>query len=246
LRLKPAHPDITRAKKLVEELEQKAEADAAAMELVGTPTDSTKVPPNPNDPMRRIGVARDEMITLDQQIAAKEKEEARLKKVIAEYQRRIDATPTRESELIELTRDYSTIQQMYRSLLTKNEDAKISADLERRQIGEQFRVIDPARIPQQPFSPDRVRITLLGALGGLTLGIGLIALLEYRDTTLKTDEDVLTALSLPVLALVPAIRSAAEQQRLRRRRLLLSITSAATVGIFAVALFVLFKSNWRP
>jgi protein tyrosine kinase modulator len=246
LRLKPAHPDISRAKKLVEELEQKAEADAAAMELAGTPIDLAKEPPNPNDPMRRIGVARDEMITLDQQIAAKEKEEARLKKVIAEYQRRIDATPTRESELIELTRDYSTIQQMYRTLLTKNEDAKISADLERRQIGEQFRVIDPARIPQQPFSPDRVRITLLGALGGLTLGIGLIALLEYRDTTLKTDEDVLTALSLPVLALVPAIRSAAEQQRLRRRRLLLSITSAATVGIFAVALFVLFKSNWRP
>jgi polysaccharide chain length determinant protein (PEP-CTERM system associated) len=246
LRLKPAHPDIARARKLVEDLEQKAEAAAAAMELAGTPIDSAKAPSNPNDPVRRTSAVREEMDTLDQQIAVKEKEEQRLKKVIAEYQRRVEATPTRESELIELTRDYSTIQQMYRNLLTKNEDAKISANLERRQIGEQFKVIDPARLPQQPFSPDRVRITLLGALAGLALGVGLGALLEYRDTTLKTDEDVLAALSLPVLALVPVIRSAAERRQLGRRRVLLSVTSAATMGVFAVVLFILYKSNWRP
>lgn len=180
------------------------------------------------------------MATLDQQIAAKETEEKRLHGVIATYQSRIEATPTRESELTELTRDYSTIQQMYRTLLGKNEDAKISANLERRQIGEQFKVIDPARFPQQPFSPNRLQITLLGAVFGLGLGLGITALLEYRDTTLKSDEDVVAALALPVLALVPVIRTAAERRQQRRRQLV-SLTSVATLVVSIVTMFVIWK-----
>lgn len=242
LRLKPAHPDINRAKKVVEDLEKKVEAEAAAAEL-GIVIDSPKAAANPNDPVRRIQTVREEMAALDQQIKAKEAEETRLHGVIAAYQRRIEATPTRESELTELTRDYSTIQGMYRSLLGKNEEAKISANLERRQIGEQFKVIDPARLPEKPFEPDRIKITLIGAVLGLVLGVGMTAFLEYRDTTLKSDEDVLTALALPVLALVPVIRSAGELRQRRRRRLLLSLTSVATVLLSAVMMFVIWK--WR-
>ncbi len=251
LRLKPAHPDIVRARKTVEDLEKKAEADAAAAELSAlgrAPVAQAKgaLAPNPNDPVRRIQSVREEMDTLDQQIALKETEQTRLHAVIADYQRRVDATPTRESELTELTRDYSTIQAMYRSLLGKNEDAKISANLERRQIGEQFKVLDPARLPQQPFSPDRPKIVALGAFLGLSLGVGLVAFLEYRDTTLKTDEDVLIALALPVLALVPTMRTAEELQRLRRRHLLVSLTSAVTVVASVAAIFFIWKLKLRP
>jgi len=46
------------------------------------------------------------------------------------YQHRVDASPTRESELIELTRDYDTLQKIYTSLLTKSEDAKVAANVE--------------------------------------------------------------------------------------------------------------------
>jgi protein tyrosine kinase modulator len=241
LRLKPAHPDLTRAKNVVEDLEKKAATETAAAES-GRVLDPIKGTPvsNPNDPARRSQTVREEMATLDQQIAAKETEEKRLHGVIATYQSRIEATPTRESELTELTRDYSTIQQMYRTLLGKNEDAKISANLERRQIGEQFKVIDPARFPQQPFSPNRLQITLLGAVFGLGLGLGITALLEYRDTTLKSDEDVVAALALPVLALVPVIRTAAERRQQRRRQLV-SLTSVATLVVSIVTMFVIWK-----
>ena len=60
--------------------------------------------------------------------------------------------PTRESELVELTRDYSTLQETYASLLQKREDSKLAANLERRQIGEQFRILDPASLPQRPHN----------------------------------------------------------------------------------------------
>jgi len=247
LRLKPAHPDIARAARVVQQLEMKLQAERAAIDpnAAANPAKAAP-PPDPNDPRRRVRNLRDEMDTIDRQVAAKELEETRLQGVIADYQRRVEATPTRESELIELTRDYSTIQGMYRSLLSKNEDAKISANLERRQIGEQFKVVDAAKLPEAPFSPDRRKIVTLGIFFGLTFGAGFVVLLEYRDTTLKTDEDVLTALALPVLAVVPLIESADEMRQRRRRRAVLSLTSAATVIAFVVAVFILFKTNWRP
>jgi len=247
-RLRPAHPDIARARRAVNDLEQEAAAAAAAREASAAddaPGRNARAAADPNDPAHKIASLRDDIESVDAQIAAKQGEEERLHKVIAEYQRRVEAAPTRESELTELTRDYSTIQQMYRSLLSKNEDAKISANLERRQIGEQFKVIDPARLPQLPFSPDRPRVTLVGAVAGLALGLGLVALIEYRDTSLKTDDDVLTALSLPVLALVPVIRSAAEERRRRRRRLIASTMSVRTAVACVVAAFMMFGSWWR-
>ena len=58
----------------------------------------------------------------------------------------------RESELVELTRDYSTMQAAYTNLLVKREDAMLAANLERRQIGEQFKLLDTASMPERPYN----------------------------------------------------------------------------------------------
>jgi succinoglycan biosynthesis transport protein ExoP len=113
-------------------------------------------------------------------------------------------------------------------------------NLERRQIGEQFKILDGARLPERPISPNRTRINLMGLLGGLGLGLGLVALLEYRDTSLKTDEDVITTLALPVLAVIPAMITAAERRKLKKRRLLLA-SSASVAGL----VFVAVVAAWR-
>ena len=239
LRLKPVHPDVLRAKRLVSELEAKAEAEAASAELGSTPaappTPGAPVPApsaaqnGPNSMAARLRAARDQLDQLDRQIAANETEQSRLKDDIANLQGRVDATPTRESELVDLTRDYGTLQNTYRTLLAKSQEAMLSSNVEERQIGEQFKVLDPARLPQSPFSPNVNRTVIMGTFGGLALGACLIALVEYRDNTLKTDDDVVTVLSLPVLALVPVMQTSVEKQRQRRRVMLLSVTSAVTV-----------------
>jgi capsular polysaccharide biosynthesis protein len=176
------------------------------------------------------------MSNLDRQIASKETEEKRLRGVMTNYQARVESAPARESELIELTRDYTTLQQVYTNLLTKREDSKVAANLERRQAGEQFRILDPARVPEQPFSPNRTRMNLMGALAGLGLGLGLAALLEYRDTSLRTDDDVVTSIALPVLAMIPMMVTSVEERRRVRNRWIMVATAAVAMVASTAAL----------
>src|SRR5690606_27290437 len=101
---------------------------------------------------KRIRDLQAEIDVIDHQPASLAEEENRLRAKIREYQAKVDVVPTRESELVELTRDYSTLQSQYQSLAQKREDSKLAANLERRQIGEQFRIIDPASLPVRPFN----------------------------------------------------------------------------------------------
>ena len=144
-----------------------------------------------------------------------------------------------EAELTALTRDYDTLQKGYVSLLAKQEDSKVSAALERRQIGENFKVIDRARLPEGPASPNRAMIDLVGALAGLGVGFGLASLLDFKDKSLWSEDDALCVLQLPVLAGIPIIETRRDRRRARRRRIVAMVSTAAVVvallgaGLFA-------------
>jgi uncharacterized protein involved in exopolysaccharide biosynthesis len=157
----------------------------------------------------------------------------RLRKTVADYRHKVEAVPGHESQLTDLMRDYDTLQKIYSSLLSKKEDSKISANLERQQVSEQFKILDPARLPQQPVSPNRTRIGAIALAVGLALGVGLVALLEYRTTAFRTEDEILRALVLPVLASIPVITAAAE--RTRRRRIVAVSVAATVVLALAVA-----------
>ena len=226
--LKPAHPDVLAMKRLVRDLEAKAAAEASSpAAAVLTPEQLAR--------QNRIRDLKIELEGVDREIARKQSEEQRLRGTSAEYQRRAEAAPTRESELVELMRDYETLQKIYSSMLAKKEDSKIAANLERRQIGEQFKILDPARLPEKPVSPQRVRIDLMGLAAGLVVGLALAAFVEYRDSSFRTEKDVMVCLGLPVLGLVPRVVTAAERRAAARRRMTAAIGAAATVVVGAAA-----------
>jgi uncharacterized protein involved in exopolysaccharide biosynthesis len=117
----------------------------------------------------------------------------------------------------------------------------LAANLERRQIGEQFRVLDAARLPTRPFSPDRPRYYAGGLLAGLAFGLGLALLLEYFDRTMRSDEDVRAALSLPVLATVPLIIDPGTLRRRRRVVLAFSLSMGVALGTAVAAAWALLR-----
>jgi polysaccharide chain length determinant protein (PEP-CTERM system associated) len=130
-------------------------------------------------------------------------EEKNLKEQIAVYQKRIEETPKREQELALLTRDYDLMRTNYQSLLDKRMQAQMAQNLEMKQQGEQFRVLDPARLPEKPVKPDRNKILLMGAVIGLALGFGLVWLRESFNPTFHTLADLEATLGIPVIATLP-------------------------------------------
>jgi uncharacterized protein involved in exopolysaccharide biosynthesis len=156
---------------------------------------------------------------------------------MATYQKRIEAAPGRDLELTELTRDYHTLQTTYTSFLAKREDSKVAANLERRQIGEQFKILDPARLPERPTSPNRPQLHSLGLLAGISLGVALMVVIEYLDKTLKSEADVTAALNLLVLATVPILPEVGGLAGRRRKLIAVSamVLFTAAAGAAAVA-----------
>jgi protein tyrosine kinase modulator len=229
LRLKPEHPDIGRMRRLIATLEDKAQKESLEVPLS---TDGSSTAPRSKAQAARASRIRDMELTADRlrkSIAATDAEQERVRAVIATYQKRLEAAPERETELIELTRDYEGLQKLYAGLLTKSEESKLTVNLEARQVGQQFRILDPARVPARPYSPNRTRIHAIGAFGGMALGLVTVFLIVYLDNSLKTDEDVAGSLALPVLALVPLMQTVADRRRLRRRQLLLGGATAVVV-----------------
>src|SRR5262249_28979155 len=237
LRYTPNHPDVIALQRAIADLQKRLAAEA------GEGPRAAAEPPSAAEVARqkRILDLKAELEVVDHQLKSGQDEEAQLKKAIGGYQHDISALPTRESELVELTRDYSTLQAAYAALLVKREDSKVAANLERQQIGEQFRVLDPASLPERSFNRlQRIGITASGAIAGLVLGLMSVVFLEFRDSSFHEEEEVTRALTLPVLALVPLITSEAQRRTARRWMLL---TDVAGIGVLAATTAVLVL--WR-
>jgi capsular polysaccharide biosynthesis protein len=83
-------------------------------------------------------------------------------------------SPSNESHGDVRALEHESLKATYRDLLLKKEQAMLWVGMEARQIGEQFLVVNAARLPDAPVSPDRTRLTLLGAVIGFCLGIALM------------------------------------------------------------------------
>lgn len=221
------HPSLKLAKQAVDDLTERLNAERSGASAPSRPG----VPQGETPRARQLRLAQAELTQLNEQIGRKEGDTRRFREQLVSYQSKVDAAPGLESEYTALMRDYATKNSIYQDLLGKREASRLSADLERQQISEQFRVIDPARVPERPFSPNRNRINGLGALAGIGLGLGMVALLEYRDRSVKSAEDVVRLLQLPVLAMVPMMQSERELRARRQRRML----TAMAVGLCTVA-----------
>ena len=228
----PEHPDVKALERQIVELTARAEQEAKLPQPIkpASPSEIAR--------QRQLRDLQGDMEILDRQIATSVAEEARLKRSIGDYQARIDVVPTRETELVALTRDYNTLQESYKGLLEKQEDSKLAANLERRQIGEQLRIVDPASMPERP-SNQQMRLAALGGstLGGLLLGLLMVGFLEFRDSSFKTEEDITRVLALPVLATIPVMENKTHPGRSSGGRAAVIVTALATAAGAAALLF---------
>jgi protein tyrosine kinase modulator len=135
-----------------------------------------------------------------------------------ELQAAANALPQIEAEYKLLTRDYEVIKRRYDSLLERRESAQISGDLEESSMMG-FRVVEPARVPLTPSSPNRLRLVSFVLLGALGAGFGTAFLLSQFRPTFNEERRLREVSGLPVLGTVGmAWTDAQEKRRTRGRR----------------------------
>ncbi|MBA3065732.1 polysaccharide biosynthesis tyrosine autokinase [bacterium] len=88
---------------------------------------------------------------------------------------------------------------------TLNIIISIKSELEGKLTVNNIRVIDSAIIPLSPILPNKRKNLLLGAFGGLALGIIAAFLIEFLDNSIKTKDDIEHFLSIPFLGYIPRV-----------------------------------------
>ncbi|HEU5401601.1 MAG TPA: GNVR domain-containing protein [Terriglobales bacterium] len=201
------YPDVIKTKTLLAELDKKIAASNAAASSDPKASAASSSVTEPKELVQlRLSLKQN-----DQAIKDKLEQQEQAQKDIRIYQGRISTSPRVEEEYKALTRDHQSAQAFYENLLNKQRESEMATDLERRQEGEQFRVLDPPSLPERPTFPNRWAISLGGLAFGFCLGGGLVLALEAKDQSLRTEPDVLAILKLPVLVSVPIIEDAEPQ-----------------------------------
>jgi polysaccharide chain length determinant protein (PEP-CTERM system associated) len=226
----PRHPDIIRLKKQIEDLKTKIAEETAGM----AEKPATQV-------IRRSGQGRlvdersrqlMEREDLKLQIAGLESEIKKNQEQMLHYQRMVEDTPKREQELISLNRDYQNIKASYDSLLSRKLESDIAVNMEKKQKGEQFRILDPAKFPEKPSEPDMKKLLVMVLAAGLGIGAGLIFLLEYMDTSFRKPEAVEEALGVPVLCTIPQLYQARDIKLGRLNHVLFAVSALISLCLF--------------
>lgn len=162
---------------------------------------SSGAPDVASDPMANVRMTvlnRERARLLDEQIAVTRK--------IRVYQAKVDAVPLRQEELSNLTRDYESSKEHYRSLLDKTYSAQMATSLEEKQQGERFQVLDRAQPPDKAVRPNRPRFLMGSAVLSLLIGFGIALLRERSDPSVKTAAELTRLLgTIELLGTIPRI-----------------------------------------
>jgi polysaccharide chain length determinant protein (PEP-CTERM system associated) len=246
----PDHPDVRKLKKQIEKEEARESALAAAVaaaEPAAVSVDTTPQPPPLTraaapQPVNHVNpVIQSQLSTLDAEIAKHKEESQRLSQSVLAYQAKLSAIPVREQEITQLVRDYEISRAHYSQLLGQQLSAETATQLEIRQKGEKFEVLDPGQVAERPSRPNRALINSAGSAAGLILGILLAVGTELLGVSITSAEDILAAVNVPVLEVIPLILTRVDRRR--RMKQMLFASASAVVTALAVGAILFYRSQ---
>jgi protein tyrosine kinase modulator len=212
-RFSDRYPDVVQKREEIAALEhelaemKKLEPPPPPAESVAAKPKEEPVPAGRSPEVAQLDLAMDQMDTESKSL---KEEEAQLRAAMGAYQAKVDNTPRRDLEFHELSRDYDSTRELYRTLLKRYEEAQLSENLEQRQKGEQFRILEHAVTPTSPSAPNRSRLLIMGLAGAAGLAVGLVLLAEQLDSSFHSIDELRAATSFPVLASIPKIVTEAD------------------------------------
>ena len=163
--------------------------------------DKATLDPYLQDLLRQQSEARTEVTLLQRRLE-------QLHATKRDLEKRLDRSPHVEQELLVLERDYNNMKANYAMLLDKRLHTRVQENVEKRQKGGKFRILDHASFPRAPVVPNKLKVLVLGFLFGCVSGAGLSILRERLTPQFRGPEDVELLLAGPrLLAAIPDFSS---------------------------------------
>jgi polysaccharide chain length determinant protein (PEP-CTERM system associated) len=236
------YPTVVAARQEVAELEKRVAESrgAASLPSDGKPPGGAlpaqaSFSPGGMEELRRM---KAQVTSSELEIASLKREKITIEKNIASVEQKIERSPKREQEMISLIRDYENQKQSYDDLLKKKLEADVSQNLEKRQKGTQFQILDPANLPQESFRPDRRKGMLIGLLLAFAVGFGGPVFRESMDLTLHDVRSFKHLYKAQILGTLPAVQGPESRKKLALRRAAVIgglVTFTVVLSVFLIA-----------
>ena len=227
------HPDVVRVRKEIQALEaERKEPPVSTSAGASKAASSSSV-----NPLKQV--LQTQISDIDGEIQTLRAQHERLRSQMGVIQARVDNTSINGIELSKISRGYEITLKKYQDLLGKSLESELSENMEKKQKGEQFQILDPANYPLKPVRPNRALILGFGLLAGLGGGVGLAFLWDTLDTSFKRSDELAGYVNIPLLATIPALvtRGTVLEERRTQGILVCASIAVLTVGIVCVRLF---------
>jgi polysaccharide chain length determinant protein (PEP-CTERM system associated) len=226
----PGHPDVRKMENQLAGLRAEESAEKKQQESMGSPKVTSVMPSRANNPVLQAEEGR-----LSQEIKQQTALEKDIQEQLKAHTDKLEHGPVFEQRIASLMRDYENLRAHYSSLLDKKLSAEMAKELEGRQQGERFVILDAAQVPQKPAGPNRGLIITGGLILGILAGIALVLVMEFSDESVRSERDAATILGKSVLVCVPRVLQKWERRRSHLRLIAAFAGTAASAVILAYA-----------
>lgn len=228
----PDHPDVVRLKRSLAALKAS---------LKSSQSHGPEIPLGKPDNPAYI-VLQSQMNAIDTELQSDRQKLTGLRAKRDAYTARLAEMPEIQKEYQRLARDLDSSQLQYQELKKKQLDAQVGQQLVQDNMGQRFSVINPPRLPERPYKPNRPALLMLGLILSLAGGAAYVMVLEGMDNSVRNMKSLAALLEKPVLSVIPYVENSIDKARKEatKRWTYLSIFAGVAVVLVLVDVF------WMP
>lgn len=209
---------------------------AAAESAVAALPPITAIPEDGSERSLEMSLFDIQIADIDAQIGYIEDQRVAAENRMKEIARTIEATPGNTVTLAAMERDYQNLQEQYNQAVANKARAETGSMIESLSRGQRITVVEQAVPPERPTSPNRPVIAISGLMGGMFLGLLLLALRELMNKSVRRPQDLQAGLQINAFATIPYMTT--QSERMRRRTTVVAIALLIAVGVPSILWYV--------
>lgn len=195
------HPDVVSIEREIATLES---------QLRNKVSTNQRARPAPNNPLYLQKQV--ELAGAEEKLRAAQRERTSLIERRDELEQNIALAPQVEKEWLELNRGYESTREEFDDINLRISEAQMSERLESQNKGQRFTLLETARLPNAPIEPNRSAIIFLGIVGAIAAGIGIAALVDGLDITVRSERDLELIIGANPLVAIPFVETASDRR----------------------------------